>query len=98
MLFRSEQEIFRLEGNPRACWMYEEIRLDNVDRAKNFFFRPVRKHPVSTAARAVRSGFGSKALQGMQVAVGLDGFEGFGEGEPAIEAEPRAPCGDATGY
>ena len=30
---KCEQEILRLNGDPLACWIYEDIRIDNVDAA-----------------------------------------------------------------
>jgi hypothetical protein len=32
------QEIFRLDKNPSSCWIYEMIRLENVNRAPDFAF------------------------------------------------------------
>jgi hypothetical protein len=36
-----EQEILRIDFNPDSCWVYEDIRLDNVEEVPGFFYKPV---------------------------------------------------------
>jgi hypothetical protein len=36
-----EQEILRIDINPDSCWIYEDIRLDNVEAVPEFFYKPI---------------------------------------------------------
>ena len=36
-----EQEILRIDINPDSCWVYQDIKLDNVELVPGFFLKPV---------------------------------------------------------